>query len=99
MAKRDETTSEQAGAQRDGPPGPINKATLEEWHRALAQASGLLSGALAKRSVTPRLLNAVASMVRPVLRDMERNELLLEVRETMANEQAQLPRVKSTRKS
>lgn len=71
-------------------------AALAEWHRTLAKASGIISLALVKRSISPRTINAVASELRPTLRDMERLEAMMLAREEVAKKPART-RVKVTR--
>lgn len=99
MAGRNEKTGDQTPEKRDDPytANPITKDKLAGWHAALAGASGQLSGAIARGSVTPRLLNVLCSMVRPALRDMERYEVELEVREQIAAGTKQARRVTSKR--
>lgn len=105
MARRNEAAS---GPNDNGKaPRSVIESQLAEWHRQLAKSAGLISGALARRSVSPMMLNAVLAELRPVLRDMERSELLLQVRDQIDNEnknykstqaKGMRERVRSTRK-
>lgn len=45
------------------------------WHAALASASGQLSGSIARRAHSRRLIQDLLAMLRPVLKEMETDDL------------------------
>ncbi len=45
------------------------------WHASLAAAAGMLSGALARKSFTRRMVQDALSLIRPVAKAMEIDEL------------------------
>ena len=49
----------------------MTKEDALRWHAALASIAGQLSGALARGSWSPRLLNTSLAMLKPVVREME----------------------------
>ena len=53
----------------------MTKDEAQAWHAGLAAAAGMLSGALARGSYSRRLVQDVLSLVRPVAKAMEVDEL------------------------
>lgn len=53
----------------------MTKGDAVRWHAALASAAGMLSGAIARDALTGRLVNSIASVVKPVLREIEIEEI------------------------
>lgn len=45
------------------------------WHQALAASAGALSGSIARKAHSKRLVQDLLSMLRPVLREMETDAL------------------------
>ena len=75
--------------------------TLDEakqWHTALASVAGQLSIAIARKAWTSRMIAVCVATLRPVLRDMEVENLRNLAAEKMAKEAAAKPRPERQRK-
>lgn len=53
----------------------MTREQATQWHAALAMSAGALSGALARRTHSRRLLDSILSTLRPVMREMETDAL------------------------
>lgn len=53
------------------------------WHQALAASAGALSGSIARKAHSKRLVQDLLSMLRPVLREMETDSLQYEALENI----------------
>lgn len=46
-------------------------ATLAQWHRNIATCTGMMSGSLARKHYSRRLVQDCLSTLRPIVREME----------------------------
>jgi hypothetical protein len=69
----------------------MTKDEALRWHAALAAASGLLSGAIARNSQSHRLTESILSMLRPVVRELEVEALTYAARDKVEKEAAAKP--------
>lgn len=64
----------------------MTREDAARWHAALAASAGQLSGALARNSHSRRLVQNLLAMLRPVLREMETDDLQYQALENIAKE-------------
>jgi len=69
----------------------MTKGDAVRWHAALAAAAGMLSGAIARDALSARLVNSIASVVKPVLREIEIEEITFLAREKVEAERIAKP--------
>lgn len=64
----------------------MTKGDAVRWHAALAAASGMLSGAIARNALSARLVQDAMSLVKPVVREFEVEIMKYEVQAKIAKE-------------
>lgn len=64
----------------------MNREDAIRWHQALASSAGSLSGSLARGHHSRRLVQDILSMLRPVVREMETDDLQYQALENIEKE-------------